>query len=290
MGVGQVAAKRCIVTGATSGIGKEIARGLLQRGEHVGIIARSPEKTAATVEELRASVPGAEIDTFIADLSELTDIRSVADSVCSSWDHIDVLVNNAGINSSVGVHTSDGFDPMLATNYLGPWLLTNLMLKTLVAGAPARVINVASEMHRASDKLEPDHLTDFSSSGPFETNRLYGRTKLALILFTQELAERTNPSEVAVNAMCPGLVATNLAGDSTVTRLAALASRTPLVRRPEQGARLALRLALDPQYAGVTGGFFSSTPGAGLLPAHPARRDRELQRRLWDKTAELVDL
>jgi NAD(P)-dependent dehydrogenase (short-subunit alcohol dehydrogenase family) len=283
-----MAAKRCIVTGATSGIGKEIARGLLQRGAHVGIVARNPDKTADTVDELRASVPGAEIDTFIADLSELEQVRSVAKTLEASWDHVDVLVNNAGINTASAAPTAEGFDPMLVTNYLAPWLLTHLLLDSLRAGAPARVVHVASEAHRLSDKLDPDNLTDFSPSNALETQRLYGRTKLALILATQELADRVEPSVITDNAMCPGLVATNLAGDSTATRLAALASRTPLVRRPEQGASLAIRLAVDPQYEGVTGGFFSSTPGAGLLPPHPARRDRELQRRLWERTAELV--
>jgi NAD(P)-dependent dehydrogenase (short-subunit alcohol dehydrogenase family) len=216
-------------------------------------------------------------------------VRSVADTLRTSWGRIDALVNNAGINTSSPAPTSDGFDPMLATNYLSPWLLTNLLLDVLRAGAPARVVNVASEAHRLSDKLDPHHLNDFSPSGPLETNRLYGRTKLALILYTQELADRVEPAEITVNAMCPGLVATNLAGDSTATRLAALASRTPLVRRPDQGAALAIRLAVEPQYEGVTGGFFSSTPGAGLLPPHPSRRDRDLQRELWDATAELVD-
>src|SRR5258708_25888780 len=112
---------------------------------------------------------------------------------------------------------------MLATNYLSPWLLTNLLLKHLVGGAPARVVNVASEAHRLSDKLDPDNLADFAPSGAVETNRLYGRTQLALILFTQELADRLEPAEVTLNPMCPGLAATPLGGGATAARVAQIA-------------------------------------------------------------------
>ena len=282
---------KAIVTGATSGIGKEIARELARRGVHVGIVGRNPAKTAATADELRASVPDAEIETYHADLSELGDVRALADELHRRNDRIDVLVNNAGINSSIPIVTSDGFDVMLATNYLAPFLLTNLVTDLLKAGAPSRVVNVASEAHRASDRIDVDHIRDFVPMGVVGGNRLYGRTKLELILFTQELARRLEGTGVTANAVCPGLVATNLAGEaSPFTRVAAAMSRTPLVRRPEQGARMPVRLASDPAFERTTGEFFSSTPGARLIPAHPARRDRALQTELWARTADLVGL
>jgi NAD(P)-dependent dehydrogenase (short-subunit alcohol dehydrogenase family) len=276
--------KICIVTGATSGIGKEIARGLVAHGAKVGIVGRNPEKTKATAEEL-----GGAVETYLADLSELAQVRTLAAELHERNDRINVLVNNAGINSSQAQPTSEGYDAMLATNYLAPFLLTNLVVDLLTAGAPARVVNIASEAHRLSDRLDPDRLTDFSPSGRISGNRLYGRTKLALILSTQELATRLRGSGVTANSVCPGLVATNLVGEgSLTTRFAQVASSTPFVRRPSQGASVPLRLAIDAEFDGVTGQFFSSTPGAGLLPAHPARKDEALQQRLWEATEELV--
>ena len=277
-------AKICIVTGATSGIGKEIARGLVAQGAQVGIVGRNPDKVKATAEEL-----GGAVETYLADLSELSQVRTLAAELHRRNERIDVLVNNAGINSSSPQPTSEGYDAMLVTNYLAPFLLTNLVLDLLKAGAPARVVNVASEAHRLSDRLDPDRLTDFSPSGAISGNRLYGRTKLALILSTQELAARLQGSGVTANSVCPGLVATNLVGEATpLTRFAQLASSTPLVRRPEQGASMPLRLATDPSFDGVTGQFISSTPGAGILPKHSARKDAALQQRLWEATEELV--
>ena len=282
---------KAIVTGATSGIGKEIARGLLRRGFAVGIVGRNPAKTDRTADELRASVPGSDVETYLADLSELGQVRDLAAELHRRDDRIDVFVNNAGINSDTPRNSSDGFNVMLATNYLAPFLLTNLVLDLLEAAAPSRVVMVASEAHRLSDRIDVDHLTDFTPSGFTSGQRLYGRTKLELILFTQELAARVAPKRITVNAMCPGLVATNIGGEGALfTRVATLASRTPVIRRPEQGAALAIRMAYDTAFASKSGEFFSSTPGAGLLPAAPGRRDRALQATLWDRTANLVGL
>jgi retinol dehydrogenase 12 len=275
--------KRCIVTGATSGIGTEIARGLVERGARVGIIARNPAKAKATVEEL-----GGGIEVFRADLGELAEVRRVAAELRDRWGPIDVLVNNAGINSTKAGTTAEGFDAMVATNYLGPFLLTNLVTDLLEASGDARVVNIASEAHRISDRLDAERFEVPSTA--LAGNRFYGRTKLALILFTQELAARLDGRGVTANSCCPGMVATNLVGSaSPVTRASALLARTPLVRRPDEGARLPLRLATDRSFAGVTGQFFSSTP-AGRLPVVASRRDGDLQARLWERTAALVGI
>ncbi|MEY2571042.1 MAG: retinol dehydrogenase 12, partial [Acidimicrobiaceae bacterium] len=162
--------QRVIVTGATSGIGKEIARGLVQGGASVAIVGRNPAKLAATVDELgggagsAAAAPRVKIDTYTADLSELTAVRALAAELHVRESHINVLVNNAGINLGGGAPTSDGYDPMLATNYLSPWLLTNLVLDLLAAGRPARIVNVASEAHRIADRIDPAHLTTFDTT------------------------------------------------------------------------------------------------------------------------------
>ena len=276
--------KRVIVTGATSGIGKEAARELVRRGAKVGIVGRNPERTEKAAAELGAS------EVFIADLAELGDVRRVAGEIASRWPELHVLVNNAGINATIRQRTSDGFDPMVATNLLAPLLLTTLLLDPLRAGAPSRVVNVASEAHRMADRLDPTNIADWGpASNGLLQNRLYGRTKLALLLVMQELAARVAGDGIDVSSCCPGLVATNLAGsESRITHASRLFARTPLVRRPEQGAAVVVRLAGDPSLEGQTGGFHSSTPGAGLLPRDGRLRDSDLQRRVFQAANELV--
>jgi retinol dehydrogenase-12 len=283
---GAMQGKRVIVTGATSGIGKEAARELVRRGATVGIVGRNPDKTEKAAAELGAS------EVFVADLAELDQVRRVAGEIDAVWPTLDVLVNNAGINATVRQRTSDGYDPMVATNLLAPVLLTSGLLAPLRRAAPSRVVNVASEAHRLSDRLDPTTIREWGpASGGLGQNRLYGRTKLALLLAMQELAVRTVHDRIDVNSCCPGLVATNLAGaESGLTHASKLLARTPLVRRPEQGAAIVVRLASDPAMEGLTGAFHSSTPGAGLLPRDGRLRDADLQRQVWSELTELLDL
>ena len=278
--------KRVIVTGATSGIGKEAARELVRLGATVGVVGRNPQKTEKAAAELGAS------EVFIADLAELEQVRRVAGEIEAVWPTFDVLVNNAGINATVRERTSDGYDPMVATNFLAPVLLTSLLLDPLRRAAPSRVVNVASEAHRMSDKLDPATIREWGpAGGGIGQNRLYGRTKLALLLAMQELASRTTRDRIDVNSCCPGLVATNLAGaESGFTHASKLLARTPLVRRPEQGAAIVVRLASEPALEGQTGGFHSSTPGAGFVPRDGRLRDADLQQRVWSAATELLDL
>ncbi|MER7541420.1 SDR family NAD(P)-dependent oxidoreductase [Spirillospora sp. NPDC127506] len=280
-----------IVTGGTSGIGKEVARGLARAGYLVGIVCRNELRAAATVEELARDVPGAQVETFIADLSVQMDVRRVAASLEERFDHLDVLVGNAGVHLLRAKVSADGHDRMIATNHLGPFLLTNLLLGLLEKGAPSRVVIVASEAHRRAGRFDVERLAEPGSYGPLESMRVYGRSKLLNILFAQELARRMEGSGVTVDAVCPGAVATGLFRDVPGGgRIGSLLSRTPLMRTPAQGARPVLRLALDERHEGRTGGFHSSTPGAGLLPVAGALKDPELRRAVWDRSARLVGL
>ncbi len=279
------------MTGGTSGIGKEIARGLVRRGFHVGIVCRNELRAKATVDELTRGVRGARVETFIGDLSVQLDVRRVAASLLERFDRLDVLVNNAGVQLLRAKTSADGHDRMIATNHLGPFLLTNLLLGALEKGAPSRVVVVASEAHRQAGRLDVERLAEPGSYRAAGAMRVYGRSKLLNILFTQELARRMEGSGVTANAMCPGVVATGLARDVWGTeRLGALLARTPVLRTPAQGARMALRLATEPQYETCSGGFYSSTPGAGLLPRVGALKDPELGRAVWERSARLVGL
>jgi NAD(P)-dependent dehydrogenase (short-subunit alcohol dehydrogenase family) len=206
------------------------------------------------------------------------------------YEHIDVLVNSAGIQLTEQQTTSEGLPEMVAVNYLAPWLLTQLLRDRLVASAPARVVVTASEAHRIGWSVDPDTiLTDTSPFGRGGLMPAYGKSKLLDLLFTLELADRLEGTGVTANCCCPGLVATGLAGtENLADRFATSLSRTPLVRRPEQGARVLVRLATDPEFATRTGEFISSTPLAGLLPSIPAVRDVALRRRLWEATEALL--
>ncbi|MEX0874156.1 MAG: SDR family oxidoreductase [Actinomycetota bacterium] len=280
-----------VVTGASSGIGKETARALARTGATVAIVCRNPDKGRGTLAELQASAPNGRIDLLMADLAELAQVRALATELHDRYEGIDVLVNNAGINNTTMKTTTDGFDQMLATNYLAPFLLTNLITDLLQRGAPARVVNVASEAHRFALRPNFDRLPDLGSYGPFAANWAYGLTKLLLIFFTQELAERLHGTGVAVNAVCPGLVATNLAGDTSIlTRIGNAATWSPFVRTSDQGAQISIKMAVDPEMAGVNGRFFTSTGPAKVLPTVRYLKDAELQRSLWERTSGWVGL
>lgn len=280
-----------IVTGATNGIGEAAAIELARRGAHIGIVARNPRKADATVARIEAAAPGAPVDVFMGDLARMKDVRKVAAEMLDRYEHIDVLVNNAGIQLPEQRTTSEGLPEMVAVNYLAPWLLTSLLLDRLVASAPARVVVTASEAHRIGWTIDPDTiLTDSSPFGRAGVMPAYGKSKLLDVLFTLELAERLRGTDVTANCCCPGIVATGLAGTENVAdRVSKALSHTPLVRRPDQGAQVLVRLATDPAFATRSGEFISSTPLAGLLPTIPALRDGELRRKLWQATEALLD-
>jgi NAD(P)-dependent dehydrogenase (short-subunit alcohol dehydrogenase family) len=279
-----------IVTGATNGIGEAAAIELAGRGAHVGIVARNPRKADATVARIGEAAADAIVDVFIGDLALLRDVRRMAAEILDRYERIDVLVNNAGIQLPEQRATSEGLPEMVAVNYLAPWLLTSLLRDRLVASAPARVIVTASEAHRIGWTIDPETiLTDTSPFGRGGVMAAYGKSKLLDVLFTLELAERLEGTGVTANCCCPGLVATGLAGTENVAdRIAKALSHTPLVRRPDQGARVLVRLATDPAFSTRTGEFVSSTPFAGLLPTIPAVRDVRLRRRLWESTKALL--
>ena len=279
-----------IVTGATNGIGEAAAIELARRGAHVGIVARNPRKSDATVAKIASAAPEAPVDVFIGDLALMSEVRKVAAELLDRYERIDVLVNNAGIQLRRQQATSEGLPEMVAVNYLAPWLLTSLLRERLVASAPARVVVTASEAHRVGWSVDTDRiLTDISPFGRAGVMSAYGKSKLLDVLFTFELAERLHGTGVAANCGCPGLVATGLAGTGNAAdRVARALSRTPLVRRPEQGARVLVRLATDPEFATRTGAFISSTPLASLMPMIPAARDVALRRRLWEETESLL--
>ena len=287
---GTVRDARVVITGATSGIGQAAGLELARQGARLTIVCRNGDKGTATVAELRDAVPALSADIIVCDLSDLASVRRAGQELTERYDGIDVLINNAGVSDTHSSRTADGFDHMMASNYLGPYLLTRLVLDRVKAASPSRIVVVGSEAHRMAGLFDPERFEDLGPYGPMNNNLAYGRTKLLDQLFTNELARRLNGTAVTANSVCPGFVATNLVDMGPLRPLIEAATRTPFVNTPAEGARLVVRLATDPALEGVTGRFYTTTPGMNLLPPVPAMLDAGLQRRIWERTERLVGL
>ncbi len=274
-----------VVTGATSGIGVETARGLARAGYHVVLVARNAAKAAATEADLAATVPGASTEVVVGDLEVMASVRAAAAELLRRLPRIELLVNNAGTaHRRTPTHrTVDDHDPLVATNHLGPFLLTHLLLDRIVASAPARIVNVASHAHRLGridlDRL--DHPKGYGVGG----FRHYGTTKLMNVLFTRELARRLDGTGVTANALSPGNVATRIGAPG---RLLSWGQRLVLLS-PEEGAATTLHVALSEEGGAVSGSYFAKSARADRKLRRDAR-DAALARALWDRSAALVGL
>ncbi len=275
--------KVCLVTGATSGVGMVTAKTLAQLGATTIIIARNPERGTAMVNRIRQETGNPQVEMILADLSAQGDVRRLAREVQSRYPRLDVLVNNAGALFSRREVSLDGIEMTWALNHLAYFLLTNLLLETLSASAPARIVNVSSEAHRhASMPFE-----DLQGQRRYRGWRAYAQSKLANILFTYELARRLNGTHVTANAVHPGFVATNFGRHNR--SLAGLMFRALQVAAisPEQGAETMLYLATSPEVEDVTGKYFVKRRA---VRSSNASYDVHAAQRLWQASVELVGL
>ena len=274
----------CLVTGATSGIGKETALRLASLGATMVIVARDAARGAAAGAEITGRVPLARVEVMTADLSSLAQVRRLAGDVLGRHGRLDVLVNNAGVISPRRQLTADGLETTFATNHLGPFLLTSLLRGLLERSAPARVVTVSSAVHKQVGAIPWDDLPRGAQSGQAQA---YPVSKLLNILFTAELARRLAGSGVTANCLHPGFVRTSLGRDVT----GVLGTVLPMILRlrpgPEAGARTSVYLASSPEVAGVTGGYF-----VNCKPAEPGAlaKDTQAAARLWALSEDLVGL
>lgn len=271
---GTLQGKVCVVTGATSGIGRATAQGLANAGAAVVLVCRDHGRGEATVADIAAQT-GNRPDLVLGDLAELAQVRAVAAELKSRYPAIHVLINNAGVMLESRQLSPDGHELQFAVNHLAPFLLTLLLKEPLVAGAPSRVINVASQVH-TSGSMDFD---DLDWRGKYSMFKAYGRSKLANIMFTYDLAERWRDLGITVNALHPGVIDTNLGGMPKFMKL--------FLPKAEKGARTSLYLATSPDVAGVTGKYFKNCKEA---KSSAESHDRGIRERLWKITTELVDL
>jgi NAD(P)-dependent dehydrogenase (short-subunit alcohol dehydrogenase family) len=280
---GEMAGKICLVTGATNGIGKATAQALAQMGATVVMVGRNPAKTARLVEEIRAATANQNVDSLLADLSSQQEVRRLADEFKSKYGRLHVLINNAGGFFMKRQLSVDSLEMTFAFNHLAYFLLTNLLLDTLKASAPARIINVSSAAH-TSGRIEFDNLQGERDYTP----RAYNDSKLANILFTIELARRLEGAGVTVNALHPGFTATGFAKNNGKVIAALVRMIAPLVARsPAKGAETSIYLASATGVAGVTGKYFHNSQ---VIPAAPQATDVAVSRKLWDVSAAMVHL
>jgi NAD(P)-dependent dehydrogenase (short-subunit alcohol dehydrogenase family) len=275
--------KIVVITGTTSGVGRAAALELARRGATLFMIARNRGRAADTEKLIRERTGSSAVRTFLADLSSLTEIRRVAEEILGHSRRIDVLLNNAGVAQRRRTPTAQGFEATFATNHLGYYLLTRLLLERLMQSRPSRIVNVASEAHRGVS-LDFD---DLQSERHYRAFRTYRKSKLANLMFTYELARRMETSGVTVNAVHPGWVASRLGMDDGLLSRAITAVARVCARTPERGAETVVWLASSPEVEGVTGKYFQDR---SEIRSSAASYDREAQRRLWAISAEMVGL
>jgi len=277
--------KIMLVTGATSGIGEITARELARQGAHVIILARNSSKAERTQREIIAATGNERVDIVLADLSVLQQVRDVAAQLHDKYPRLDVLVNNAGLMFGAEREVSaDGYEMTLATNHLGPFLLTSLLFGLLQKSPAARIVNVASTAYRFSKPTLDDIQSEHSYSPMWE----YGNTKLWNIMFTQELAQRLREhgiTNVTTNSLHPGAVATGYGKQSGGWLSAVLALGRPFMLSPEKGAETSIFLASNEGVATTNGGFFSKKKPEPVKSGFNTAANNQ---RLWAMSEQLT--
>ncbi len=275
--------KIILVTGATSGIGRVTALELARQGARLVLLARDAAKAEATRAAIVAET-GRPVDVLLADLADLRQVRRAAAEFKARYPRLDVLVNNAGLILNPQREVSaDGYELGLATNYLGPFLLTALLLDKLRQSPAARVVNVASSVY----SMAKPNLDDLQATRNYGPVGVYN-TKLFNIMFTQELARRLREQHITTittNALHPGVVATGFGAASGSLMARVVKVIRPLLLSPEKGAATSVFLASDPVVAGVSGGYFEKSRPVAVKQAF---NTPDNARRLWEMSEELV--
>lgn len=291
-----MAGRVCLVTGANGGMGKAIALNLARQGATVVLVCRSRGKGEAAQREIVETTGNNSVDLLLTDLSNQSEIRRLAEEFRGRYSELHVLVNNAGAHIQERRLSADGMELNLAVNHLAWFLLTNLLMDTLKAGAPSRVVNVASQAMADSRQVTlvgaprpaTVELDDLQSGRGFEPMEVYGRAKLAMVMCGYVLARRLEGTGVTVNALHPGLTATSIV-DDIAPRIVKpfLGIVRAFLLSPEQDASTAIYLASAPEVEGVTGKYFIKQ---AEHPSPDISYDVSLQEELWQASATLVGL
>ena len=275
--------KVVVMTGATSGIGAVAAERLAKAGARLVLVARDRARGEAALARLRAAAPATAHVVHYADLSRLAEMKRVAGAIAAAEPRIDVLVNNAGAIFARRAVTADGLERTFALNHMAYFVLTAGLRDRLIAAAPARIVNTASNAHQRGH-IDFDDLQSARSYRPFA---VYGTSKLCNILFTRELARRLKGEGVTANSFTPGFVATRFGDEAGGLYAAGVRLAKLFAGRPEKGAETLVYLAFSPEVANVSGEFFDDCrPATQSAEA----RDDAVAQRLWIESERIAGL
>ena len=271
--------KICLVTGSTRGLGKATALALAHQHATVILGCRDQQRGEAVLAEIKAASPTAHVDLLLLDLSVQHSVRSAVTEFENRYDHLEVLINNAAVFKRQRTLTADGYETMFATNHLGPFLLTNLLLERLKASPAARILTITapSTTKIAFEDLQAEH--------KFSALHAFGASKAANLLFTYDLAHRLASTNITVNAFYPGLVKTPLMREAPTP----LRWLNPVFgQSPELVAQSVVYYVSSPEVQAMTGLFFNK--GRQPIGSSPYTKDRAVQQQLWEASMALAPL
>lgn len=273
--------KIILITGATSGIGKEAALALAKEGHHIIIHGRNLEKTHKTQAEIKAQSGNSDIDTLIADLFSLAEVKALATEFRSKYDHLDVLINNAGgIMNKDRELTKEGLEKTMTINLFAPFLLTHLLLKPMKASADARVINISSYAHNV---LQKPNLQDIEQANNYEVFGAYGNAKLFLIWITRHFAalfKQEHLDSITINSLHPGMVASSFGTNSKLGIASFLLKMArPFFISPQKGAQTMVYLAISEKVKTISGDYFVKKKPARANDKYYSKENEQI---VWD--------
>jgi retinol dehydrogenase 14 len=271
----------CLVTGANSGIGKATVLELAKRNATVMMVCRDKAKGEKVKAEVIETTANTSIELLIADLASQKAVHQLVKAFKAKHDKLHVLVNNAGLNLSKRALSEDGIEMTFAVNHFAPFLLTHLLLDLLEAAAPARIINVTSDMQR------PIHFDDLKREKAYNQINVYEESKRANALFTYELAQRLQGSLITVNCVAPGFIRTNLGRDTKGVFKLFLQLVRPFMQSPDHAAEALVYLATSPELEGASGKYFA---GKKEVQSSKVSYDKEAARQLWQLSEEVTGL
>ncbi len=279
-----IVGKYCLITGATSGIGKETALSLARLGASVIFTSRSKEKGEEIKREIIQKTKNENIEYLVCDLSSFNSIRECAEEFKKHNSRLDILINNAGVLPQEREVSKDGIELNLAVNFLAPFLFSNLLLPLLKQSTPARIINVSSTMH-AEGRID---FEDLESKKSFDKYKAYSQSKLALILFTKKLAKSLEGGGVTVNTLHPGVVGTEMTMQNVrkMNPIAAFFFKRTFIA-PEKGAETSVYLASSPLVENITGEYFINKK---IEKASRVTEDQALQEKVWEIAEKYTEI
>ncbi|MCX6159382.1 MAG: SDR family oxidoreductase [Ignavibacteriae bacterium] len=271
--------KVVLITGANSGVGRSLALLSASKGSSVVMVCRNRERGEKAKEDIIRLSGNNSVHLIIADLSSLDSVKNAAKEFKSGFNNLNVLVNNAGINLPSLEITSDGYEKVFATNHLAYFYLTSLLLGVLKSSAPSRIINVSSNAQSAIN------INDLMSEKKYYQYKAYGRSKMANVLFTYELAERLKGTGVTVNAVHPGVVKTNIYETVHGFPRFLIGLMMPFFMSPGKSAEYIMPLMYSDEFNNVTGKYFYKTVET---QTKKGSYDVDLRKKLWEVSENLV--